>query len=235
MKFVRQASKLCVSLVLVIGCASTNVTQRDIGVTESLPRPDQIWVYDFTATPSDVPAESALSGQYGAQQTATAAQLAEARTLGAEIARELVADIQGMGLPAMRATSQPALQLNDLVIRGYFVSIDEGSATKRILIGFGSGAAELKTAVEGFQVTERGLRKLGSGTVDSSGGKGPGAAVPAAIAIATANPIGLIVSSAVKVYGEESGSSTIEGRAKGTAAEIAAQIKPRFQQQGWIQ
>jgi len=39
----------------------------------------------------------------------------------------------------------------------------------------------------------------------------------------------------MKIYGEESGKSTIEGRADATAKEIAATIKPRFQQQGWIQ
>ena len=36
------------------------------------------------------------------------------------------------------------------------------------------------------------------------------------------------------VYGEESGSSKVEGRAKATAKEIADQLKHRFQQQGWI-
>ena len=38
----------------------------------------------------------------------------------------------------------------------------------------------------------------------------------------------------MKVYGEASGSDTIEGRAKATAKEIADVLKQRFQQQGWI-
>jgi hypothetical protein len=38
----------------------------------------------------------------------------------------------------------------------------------------------------------------------------------------------------MKIYGEASGSSRLEGRAKATAQEIADKIKPRFQQQGWI-
>ena len=84
-------------------------------------------------------------------------------------------------------------------------------------------------------MTAQGLRKLGSGTVDSSGAKSPGAAVPVAVAVASGNPVGLIVSSGVKVYGEASGSSTIEGRAKQTAKEIADQLKTKFQQQGWIE
>jgi hypothetical protein len=38
----------------------------------------------------------------------------------------------------------------------------------------------------------------------------------------------------VKVYGEASGKSKIEGRAEATAKEIADKIRPKFQEQGWI-
>jgi hypothetical protein len=51
--------------------------------------------------------------------------------------------------------------------------------------------------------------------VDSVGNQTPGAAVGVAGLIATGNPAGLIVSSGMKLYGERSGSSTLEGRAAG--------------------
>jgi hypothetical protein len=38
----------------------------------------------------------------------------------------------------------------------------------------------------------------------------------------------------MKVYGEASGSSTIEGRAKDMAKEIADILQVKFKQQGWI-
>jgi hypothetical protein len=38
----------------------------------------------------------------------------------------------------------------------------------------------------------------------------------------------------MKVYGQESGRDTIEGRAKATAKEIADVLKTRFQEEGWI-
>ena len=82
-----------------------------------------------------------------------------------------------MGLPAKRASSHTTPEINDLVFRGYLLSVDEGSATKRVAIGFGSGASQLTTAVEGFQMTAQGLRKLGSGKVGASAGKTPGGAV----------------------------------------------------------
>jgi hypothetical protein len=55
------------------------------------------------------------------------------------------------------------------------------------------------------------------------------------VAIASGNPLGLIVSGGVNLYGEESGRSTIEGRAKQTVKEITDQLKLRFEQQGWVE
>jgi hypothetical protein len=223
---------LCLfALVAVAGCASTQVTERQQLVTGPLARPNNIWVYDFVATPADAPADSDVAAQSTPQ---TAEQIATGRELGTQIAKELVAQIQGMGLPAQEATIGTSPQVGDIVIRGYLLSIEEGSAAKRVAIGFGSGASELTTAVEGYQMTDQGLRKLGSGTVQSGGGKTPGAALGAVVLVATANPAGLIISSGMKAYGEVSGSSKVEGRAKQTAAEIAAQLKIRFQQAGWI-
>ena len=49
--------------------------------------------------------------------------------------------------------------------------------------------------------------------------------VPAAVAIASGNPIGLIVVGGLKIYGEANGRNKLEGRAKATADEIAQQLK----------
>ena len=224
------------ALVVVAGCASTKVTDRQILVTEKIPRPDHILVYDFVATPAEVPADSPVAGASSEQATPqTAEQIATGRQVGAEIAAQLVEEIRGMGLPAVQASAGTKPQINDIVIRGYLLSVEEGSAAKRVTLGFGSGGSELKVAVEGYQMTAQGLRKLGSGTVDAGGSKTPGGAVGLAALIATGNPVGLIVSTGTKVYGEASGSAKIEGRAKQTAKEIADQLKTRFQQQGWIQ
>jgi hypothetical protein len=94
--------------------------------------------------------------------------------VGAEIAAALVAEIRAMGMPAERATNNTKAKVNDLLIRGYLISVNKGSKTKRIAIGLGDGSSELKTAVEGFQTTAKGPRKLGSGELDASGAKTPG-------------------------------------------------------------
>jgi hypothetical protein len=222
-------------MVVAAGCASTEITSRDRLVTERLPKPTHIWVYDFAATAADVPEYSALAGQNSEGATSqTPEQMEIGRQLGAQIAAELVEQIRTMGLPAEQAVTGTEPQINDIVLRGYLISFDEGSAAKRVAIGFGSGGSELKVAVEGFQMTAQGLRKLGSGTTASGGGKTPGTAMGVATLIATNNPAGLIVSTGVKVYGEKSGSAKVEGRAKQTAKEIADVLKGRFEEEGWI-
>ena len=83
-------------------------------------------------------------------------------------------------------------------------------------------------------MTAQGLRKLSSGTLSSSGNKTPGMIVPAAVTIASGDPVGLIAVGGMKIYGEDSGRNKLEGRAKATADEIAEQLKIRFQDRGWI-
>ena len=232
---VRASFAAVVAVVLLSGCASTKVIDREVLVREKLPRPERILVYDFAATPADVPEDSSLAGHYEPTTPPSAEDIKAGRQLGTEIAQELVAAIQGMGLPAVAGLVDTPPNVGDILIRGYLLSADPGSVAKRLVIGFGSGSSDLQTVVEGYQMTPHGMRKLGSGTIDASGGKGPGAAVPAAIAIATANPIGLIVTCGVKIYGDASGRSGLEGRAKATADEIAKELRKRFEQEGWIE
>jgi len=179
---------------LLTGCASTKVANSQQLVTGKLPRPGHIWVYDFAATPADAPADSTFASQSSAPATPpTEEQIALGRQLGTGIAAQLVTAIREMGLPAAQASASTTPQVNDIVLRGYLVSVEPGSAAKRMTIGFGSGGSELETAVEGYQMTTSGLRKLGSGTVGATGSKGPGASLGAAGWLITGSPVGLVL------------------------------------------
>jgi uncharacterized protein DUF4410 len=236
MKCFSRAVLSVIAVFVVAGCASTNVTQQTPMSSPGLARPNTIWVYNFVANSSDMPTNSSIFNQVSAPSTApTQQQIDEGRQLGAQIAQQLVADINGMGLSAVQAGPGSSPQVGDGVIRGYLVSAEGGSAAQRFVIGFGAGSSELDTVVEGYAVTPQGWRKLGSGTLTSSGNKTPGMVVPAAVAIATANPIGLIVVGGAKIYGETSGNAGLQGRAKSTADAIAEQLRIRFQDRGWIQ
>lgn len=223
------------ALTFLAGCASTKVTNRERLVYDLLPKPNNILVYDFGATAADIPADSTLASEASAPAAPpTEEQSALARQLGISIAAQLVEQIRKMGLPATQVSGKATAKVSDIVIRGYLVSVEKGSAAKRMTIGFGSGGSELTTFLEGYQMTATGLRKLGSGTIAAKGAKGPGASLGAASWLVTGSPIGLIVGGGMKIYGEASGSAKIEGRAKQTAKEIADVLKERFIEQGWI-
>ncbi len=177
---------------------------------------------------------SALTAEAAAPAAQTAEDIEIGHKLGAEVAEQLVADLREAGLPAVREEGQPPPRPGDIVIKGSFYGIEEGSGGKRVLLGFGSGAAELRTAVEGYQMTATGLRRLGGGTTNSGSGKMPGMVAPLAVYAATANPIGLVVVGAMKVREMRTGSNTIEAAAKRTADEVAARLKVAAQKQGWI-
>jgi hypothetical protein len=153
MKPLGPAPSLLLALLLVGGCASGGGHLGD----EEMPQPGRIIVYDFAASPADLPADSAVTGHYEERTTPQTAEEVElGRRLGDRLAAQLVRDIRAMGLAVERAGSGLPPQAGDLVIRGEFVSIDEGSRAKRMLIGFGAGSANLQTLVEVYQVTATG-------------------------------------------------------------------------------
>ena len=97
MKAFRRAVPWVFALLVLAGCASTKVTERQAYTGEKLARPDRIIVYEFAATPDDVHAESALSSvSAGATTPQTAKDIEEGRKLGAEVARQLVVDLQNV-------------------------------------------------------------------------------------------------------------------------------------------
>jgi len=219
-----------------ISCASSEMTarRRNVG-DEQLPKPGRIIVYNFAATPGDIAADAAISGNYQRRATPqTLEQIQQGHKLGDIVARELVKEILKLGMPAERVKTGPSPGIGDLLIKGEFVSIDEGSRMKRMLIGFGAGAGELKTHVEGYQVTAQGPRYLGSGEIKAGGGKTPGMLVPV-IGGAAAGRAGqsAVISGGMNVA-SELGPESMEAAAKRTAKLIAKELSKAFARQGWI-
>jgi hypothetical protein len=231
----RTAIAAILTAVTALGCASTQITEREAYQGRRLPRPDRVFVYDFAATAADLPAFSSARDRYASpEQERTAEEIAKGRELGSRVGERLVAEIREMGLTALSARTRILPKPGDIALVGYFESIDEGSRLTRVVIGFGTGTAEMTTQVEGYRMTESGMQPLGSAELASGGNKMPGVVIPVIVTAVTANPIGLIVQSAAKAQGEISGRTTIEGTAERTADAIAEELRKVFERQGWI-
>ncbi len=229
---------VAVAGLLATGCASTGTKaeRRYIKAGEKLPKPGRIIVYDFAVSPGDLHADSEFAGSFSPRETALSPKEKRlGRALAARISEKLVQEILALGMPAERSGSGRPASLNDILIRGEFLSINEGSRVARMVIGFGAGASKLQTVAQAYQVGEDGLRRLGELEVEAKGGKMPGMIVPVgAGAIAGRAAVSAAVSGAMNVASETIGGESIDAAATRTAKRIAEVMKRAFKRQGWI-
>ncbi len=237
MKPIYQGLTVLFAVILMAGCASSEVTERrSYAGGEQIPRPGRIIVYDLAATPQGVAPSSAISGRYElVKRPQSPQEIRLGQELGRRVAAALVKDLLAMGLPAERAhTGQPP-NIGNLVITGEFVTIDEGNRGKRMIIGFGAGAGKLRTVVEKYQITADGPRLLKSLGVKAAGGKGPGMAVPLII---VGGIFGRPVTAAAISGGinllQELGPEKMQGAADRTAKTVSKELRAAFRRRGWI-
>lgn len=223
-------------LALLASCASTDVAERSKRYQGQLSKPTRVVVYDFSATPQDVPANSALADIYSERETPQSEEeQALGRKLGARSSELLVERLNEMGIEAVRAEEGDVAQLEEAVIRGAFVSVDEGSRWKRMLIGFGAGANELITIVEGYKMREDGLVPIGHAKIKAEGGYMPGVLAPVGVGAATGKAATSAVISGVANVAQEVGPESIEDAADRTASQAADIIQNAYKERGWLE
>ena len=224
------------AISLAAGCAQTNVSDRESTSTSAIIlKPARVIVYDFASTPEAVPPDSAIAGLYRQWTTPqTPEEIELGRSLGAKVSARLVEELNKNGIAATAAATGPVPHPGDVVIRGEFVSIDKGSRVKRMLIGFGAGAAGLETLVEGYVVTAAGLVPLGSAQIETAGGKMPGMLVPIGAGAAMGTVATSVAISGTANVLQELGPEGLDGAAKRTAKEIAKVIVKAYEERGWM-
>lgn len=232
----RIAIGLAVALALA-GCASTDaeVTQSN-AANARLPYPSQILVYDFAISPSEVSPDSVAAGQLsgaGDDPNESAEREYLERQVAAIVADRVAAELRELGLPATRWRGAPPAGNNLYAIEGQFITIDEGSAFKRMIIGFGSGGTEVRTMVQAYYISGGRKALLGEAEVSAESSKAPG--------LAASIPVGAVTGGVATAAALNTGIGTIremntdvqEG-AEDTAEAIVELLKPRMEAQGWI-
>ena len=150
-------------------------------------------------------------------------QAAFAKTLAGELKK---INIQTVNIPSQKMSSaEGAVDGSNLVVTGEFVAINEGDETKRIMIGFGRGASNLKTHVTVSSVTQGHSTVVLELNLSSDSGKNSGA-------VATMGVGSLAVGTAAG--GVSDRKSTVKADASRMAKLVAKQLEAFMANQKWI-
>ena len=203
---------------------------------KNLPPPTQILVYDFAVSPAEVSADSAAAGELrgagddphnNAQKTSLEHQIA------AIVADKLVEDLKDLDLPAMRWRGPAPAGPGIYTIEGQFVTIDEGNAAMRMIVGFGAGGTEIKTLVQTYASEATGKRLLAEAEVSSESSSAPGLAATLPVGSAISG-IGTAAAIQTGVGAVREINTDVREGAEETAEAIVELMKPRMEKLDWI-
>jgi hypothetical protein len=151
------------------------------------------------------------------------------------LSERLVKEIRGMGLPAQRAHGAPPSWGRTVMIKGAFLSIDEGNRTARVVIGLGAGRSEIQATVEVLEARrDERPKTLAEFVVDAKSGLKPGMAETMGAGAAAGNLAAAAAVSAAGSVASESLGTGVDDDARRAAGKIAEQLRPFFVRQGWI-
>jgi Domain of unknown function (DUF4410) len=223
------------ALAVLAGCAPTSVSpSMVVEPSTSLPKPTRIAVYDFVIAANDVSPNNAplsrLMRAMGSSQTAD--ELKVGRSVANALAVELVAALKDLQLPVDRAGTAPVAD-RTLAIEGQFISIDEGNRLRRVAIGLGAGASDVRTHTQLYLGTPTGPRLVDEFETDASSSRKPGAAVTMGASSAVSAGVAASRAAVGGVQAATEPQDTAEADAQRTAAELAKRVKLIFADRGW--
>src|SRR5258705_7874149 len=227
---------VAMALTAMAGCARVS-TEHVQKTTDRLAKPALILVHDYQVSPDDVRAARAVSSRVkGAVKGTpkTEDQLKVEQEVSRTLTTTLVDEIRKLGIRAEPARMASPVAGPTLSIEGQIVSINEGNKAKRLVIGLGSGASEVRTLTQVYEVTRGDEHRLVEDfytTAKSSRkpGFGPMAGVGAAAGLAASR-----AAVAGGVGAATALSQTVEADIKHGAKQIAKELAKLFVQQGWI-
>jgi hypothetical protein len=224
---------VALALLISLACASASVDSvARYGADQKLPRPPVFLVYDFAVSPSDVITDT-LGPQYGTSSKASSQKETQARKVAASLSKQLVDKLNRRGIKARWADDPSVPPTDAIVLRGHFLTIEEGSRLKRMVIGFGVGASELRVHVQVYQASEWGLRRIVQAEASAQGSRAPGMAVPIGVgAVAGAAARSAVISGGMNIVQEVTGG--LEADAGRIAEEIAKRAEAFYKRQGWL-
>lgn len=222
--------------VAMLGACTSVSVDPEAGAYEQLPQPNRVLVYNFAVTPQEVQLDavgSAITSTFDG--TADSTQEKQVGHAVAEaLARHLVSSISDMGLFAERASGPMPTTGTDVLILGQLVSIDEGDAAERMIIGLGAGRSDVQAHVQVYETVAGRNVPIESMTGAAKSSLMPGAAETMGVGALTGH---LLVSTAITA-GSQIANQTLSANVDSEAArlgdKVADQLQQLFLEQGWI-
>ncbi|MDP3330732.1 MAG: DUF4410 domain-containing protein [Methylococcaceae bacterium] len=230
-------SAISVLFSFVVGCAGTSVRDTREIAYSGQPRPTQVLIYNFAASPEDIQQNSSIFAKIQGQ-LANTNQTAEEIKLGREVAdamaTELTQKIAALGLNPIRADQNLRVSPGAILITGQFTNINEGNRLRRNVIGLGMGQSSLDSKVRVLAPSASGYQELISFDTHADSGEMPGAAVMGPAGAAAGAGTAAVIGANAAVGGVKSYKSASAQQAKTMAEKIADELARYFAQQGWI-
>ena len=226
---------LAVMVLLVLsGCAGSKLGKvKEVGVT-NMAKPERVLVLPFAADAKNIDTGSStpLSLLFDANEKTKIDELV--KEVNGALQEELVTKLKEAGYIAVPSIPGTQPGKGELLISGRWAKIDEGSAMKRNVIGFGAGQSLADAEVKVSGNTDQGMVDLISFTAHADSGSKPGAAVlgpaGAAAGAGTAATVGANVArGAASAY-----QSSSAHQAKEIADKIVEELQAYSVKQGWV-
>jgi hypothetical protein len=150
------------------------------------------------------------------------------------LSTHLVARIQGMGLPAQRASGPVPATGTDVLVMGQLVSVDQGNEAERMIIGLGAGRSQVEAHAQVYATVAGKRVDIESMTGAAKSALTPGAAETMGVGALAGH---LLVSTAVTAaaqVGNQDLSANVEAEAGRLGDDLADNLKTLFVKQGWV-
>lgn len=196
-----------------------------------LPRPDHVYVYDFRASPASVNVDTnQFSYVMGGLAMARDARSREADAAAARqaIATTLLAQLRGMGLPAVPAHDPPPPAENALLITGAITNITEAIPADLAEITVGAAHSQVNArSTLAYQLAGTAARPWRDLTEAAPVVPSPGQETD--VNDTSGVPLGYL-----SARTPEARTAEVAGQAQRLTIRLAAQLRTIFQAQGWV-
>ena len=224
--------------LVAAGCASATVTPQQAAAPVKTSRPRTVYVRNFAVVAEDVKESHGIISQGERKFSSTPEeqrQMEIGHSAATELSNQLAKDLRALGFNVEQQIGEVPASGDVLLVEGQFINVDEGAATRRVVIGFGVGKSTLDSQVQVYRIAGGSRQKLLEFTTHADSGKLPGTALTmGAGAVATGGATVAGTAAAGGISGGKAYLGRVNYLADKTADQVNAYLSHYCAEQGWI-